>query len=122
LPLHHDWSRFRAIATAVTSHERCRVRTETSVWALEHRGGRIVLQVVTGPADGVGRPAEELMPDALVLATGAHDLTLPFPGWDLPGVYTGGAAQARRLGAGPGQGAGRRRRRGGGLARVRAPP
>ena len=33
-------------------------------------------------------------PDALVLATGAHDRTLPFPGWDLPGVYTAGAAQA----------------------------
>ncbi|MGW5020053.1 NAD(P)/FAD-dependent oxidoreductase [Streptomyces cacaoi] len=33
-------------------------------------------------------------PDALVLATGAHDRVLPFPGWQLPGVYTAGAAQA----------------------------
>ncbi|WP_165368236.1 FAD-dependent oxidoreductase, partial [Phytoactinopolyspora endophytica] len=30
----------------------------------------------------------------IVLATGAHDRTLPFPGWDLPGVFTAGAAQA----------------------------
>ncbi|WP_017623949.1 FAD-dependent oxidoreductase [Nocardiopsis chromatogenes] len=30
----------------------------------------------------------------LVLATGAHDRVLPFPGWDLPGVVTAGAAQA----------------------------
>ncbi|SFS95791.1 FAD-dependent oxidoreductase [Saccharopolyspora flava] len=32
--------------------------------------------------------------DALVLATGAHDRVLPFPGWELPGVFTAGAAQA----------------------------
>jgi NADPH-dependent 2,4-dienoyl-CoA reductase/sulfur reductase-like enzyme len=92
--LHHGWTRFRAMAATVTGHGRCRIRTETSVWAVERRGGQTVLQVVTGPADGAGRPVGELVPDALVLATGAHDLTLPFPGWDLPGVYTGGAAQA----------------------------
>src|SRR5205085_676047 len=31
---------------------------------------------------------------AVVLAPGAHDRVLPFPGWDLPGVLTAGAAQA----------------------------
>jgi len=31
--------------------------------------------------------------DALVLATGATDLALPFPGWTLPGVYALGGAQ-----------------------------
>ena len=31
---------------------------------------------------------------AVVLATGASELVLPFPGWDLPGVTTTGAAQA----------------------------
>ncbi|SFV16122.1 NADPH-dependent 2,4-dienoyl-CoA reductase, sulfur reductase [Methylobacterium sp. 174MFSha1.1] len=31
--------------------------------------------------------------DRLVLATGAMDRTLPFPGWTLPGVFTLGAAQ-----------------------------
>jgi NADPH-dependent 2,4-dienoyl-CoA reductase/sulfur reductase-like enzyme len=30
----------------------------------------------------------------VVLATGASELVLPFPGWDLPGVTTAGAAQA----------------------------
>lgn len=30
----------------------------------------------------------------LVLATGSHDRSLPFPGWDLPGVFTAGGAQA----------------------------
>jgi NADPH-dependent 2,4-dienoyl-CoA reductase/sulfur reductase-like enzyme len=31
---------------------------------------------------------------AVVLATGASELVLPFPGWDLPGVTTVGGAQA----------------------------
>lgn len=45
-------------------------------------------------ADAPARQHLALRPAALVVATGAHDLTLPFPGWDLPGVVTGGAAQA----------------------------
>ena len=32
-------------------------------------------------------------PDALVLATGAPERPVPFPGWTLPGVITAGAAQ-----------------------------
>lgn len=32
--------------------------------------------------------------DSLVVATGAYDRPLPFPGWDGPGVITAGAAQA----------------------------
>ncbi|MEZ5964075.1 MAG: NAD(P)/FAD-dependent oxidoreductase [Planctomycetota bacterium] len=31
--------------------------------------------------------------ERLILAPGAYDLTLPFPGWTLPGVITAGAAQ-----------------------------
>ena len=30
----------------------------------------------------------------VVVATGAYDRQLPFPGWDLPGVMSGGAAQS----------------------------
>jgi hypothetical protein len=48
----------------------------------------------TGQADGPGRTARVVDTSALVLATGAHDRALPFPGWDLPGVVTAGAAQA----------------------------
>ncbi|MFG3438580.1 NAD(P)/FAD-dependent oxidoreductase [Nonomuraea sp. NPDC047897] len=36
----------------------------------------------------------------LLLATGAHDRPLPFPGWDLPGVLTAGGAQALLKGNG----------------------
>lgn len=41
-----------------------------------------------------------LCPGALVLAPGAHDRVVPFPGWDLPGVVTTGAAQALVKGQG----------------------
>lgn len=37
---------------------------------------------------------------AVVIATGAADRQLPFPGWDLPGVFTAGGAQALLKGHG----------------------
>ncbi|MFE6780589.1 FAD-dependent oxidoreductase [Streptomyces sp. NPDC057702] len=52
-----------------------------------------VVHVLTGPADGFRTP-RTLHADALVLCPGAFDRSLPFPGWDLPGVVTAGAAQA----------------------------
>ncbi|MDQ2755618.1 MAG: FAD-dependent oxidoreductase [Actinomycetota bacterium] len=48
--------------------------------------------------DRSGRPGGErtlsVTGRALVLATGAFDRSLPFPGWDLPGVMTVGGVQA----------------------------
>lgn len=35
-----------------------------------------------------------LRPDAIVLATGVRELTIPFPGWTTPGVMFAGGAQA----------------------------
>ncbi|MFD9964562.1 NAD(P)/FAD-dependent oxidoreductase [Amycolatopsis sp. NPDC058986] len=66
----------------------------TAVAGLEplERGHRLHLR--TGQADGPQRIARSVDTTALVLATGAYDRALPFPGWELPGVYTAGAAQA----------------------------
>ncbi|MEU5263279.1 NAD(P)/FAD-dependent oxidoreductase [Amycolatopsis sp. NPDC021455] len=69
---------------------RCTWWPSSTVWALEDKR----VHVLRGPADGTGRRRHVLEPDALVLATGAHDRVLPFPGWQLPGVFTAGAAQA----------------------------
>ncbi|MCP3798199.1 NAD(P)/FAD-dependent oxidoreductase [Allokutzneria sp. A3M-2-11 16] len=63
----------------------------TVVWAIEP-GKRLHLR--SGPLDAPGRAAAVLDAKILILATGAYDRAIPFPGWDLPGVYTAGAAQA----------------------------
>jgi len=77
---------FRAKEIRV-AHDRVRHLPDTTVWAIE--GNRLHLtgsRVVTA--------------EALILATGAYDRTLPFPGWNLAGVYTAGAAQAMAKGQG----------------------
>ena len=58
-------------------------RPDTLVWQVEHQA----LQLLSA-----GR--NQTLPfEALILATGATDRVLPFPGWTLPGVYTLGGAQ-----------------------------
>ncbi|KMO11562.1 NAD(P)/FAD-dependent oxidoreductase [Methylobacterium platani] len=63
-------------------------RPGTTVWGIAPRDPDGFDLECLGP-DGHGRIAA----DRLVLATGAMDRTLPFPGWTLPGVFTLGAAQ-----------------------------
>ncbi|MFF1815751.1 FAD-dependent oxidoreductase [Kribbella sp. NPDC058245] len=74
----------------VLSHELITYLPESSVWAVE--GTRLWVQ--RGAADARGRSVFAVDGQVVVLATGAYDRVLPFPGWDLPGVYTAGAAQA----------------------------
>jgi NADPH-dependent 2,4-dienoyl-CoA reductase/sulfur reductase-like enzyme len=47
-----------------------------------------------------GRGVLSLQPAAVVLAPGAYDKVIPFPGWELPGVVTVGGAQALLKGQG----------------------
>ncbi|TNC06661.1 FAD-binding protein [Methylobacterium terricola] len=66
---------------------------------IDHRPGTMVWGIA--PREPVGFDLDCLGPaghgripvDRLILATGAMDRTLPFPGWTLPGVFTLGAAQ-----------------------------
>lgn len=98
--LHHGWSTFQGMLARARDADAIELRTETSVWAVAARPGDevgakgLLVETIAGPVDGTARSSDSLRPDALVIATGAHDRTLPFPGWELPGVYTGGAAQA----------------------------
>ncbi|WP_340682241.1 NAD(P)/FAD-dependent oxidoreductase [Amycolatopsis coloradensis] len=76
----------------VLAHPRCHWWPGSAVWAFDR--AEKAVHILRGQSDGGGRRRLTLVPDALILATGAHDRTLPFPGWELPGVYTAGAAQA----------------------------
>nr|WP_238356980.1 FAD-dependent oxidoreductase [Kribbella italica] len=88
--LQHGWGKFVQLRDRVGRHHRVTHLAETSVVAIE--GKRLWVQ--RGAADAVGRRVEAVDAGAIVLAPGAFDRVLPFRGWDLPGVYSAGAAQA----------------------------
>lgn len=79
--LHHGWSRFETLATRVETSSRIDVLFEHQVWAVE-AGFNILTD--RGPIAAAH----------VVLATGSYERVVPFPGWDLPGVFTAGGAQA----------------------------
>ncbi|MEV4926900.1 NAD(P)/FAD-dependent oxidoreductase [Streptomyces roseoverticillatus] len=91
-----DTSAAHPLEPAVAVKPRIEHLAGATVWALEPgpAPGRHLVHLQQGPADDRGRPVRTLTADALVLCTGAFDRTLPFPGWELPGVVTAGAAQA----------------------------
>ncbi|MEO6200790.1 MAG: FAD/NAD(P)-binding oxidoreductase [Cryobacterium sp.] len=107
--LHHGWSTFESLRSRLEADPHCEIVTGAQVWAIEAgsaerspltgaaaRTAQAVptVHALIGQSDGSARRGLTLTPDALIFATGAHDRTLPFPGWDLPGVFTAGAAQA----------------------------
>jgi D-hydroxyproline dehydrogenase subunit alpha len=69
----------------------------TTVWRAARDDDGVVTLWVGGPEGGAETTVEVR---AVVLATGAAELVLPFPGWDLPGVTTAGAAAALLAGQG----------------------
>ena len=63
---------------------RIRVLSDTLVW------GAFADQALMLYREGM---SETLRARAVVIATGAHDRPVPFPGWTLPGVMSAGGAQ-----------------------------
>ena len=79
--------------------DRADVLSRHQVWSVTARpDGELTVHCLTS-ADGAERPVA-LRCRRLLIATGAHDRPLPFPGWDLPGVLTAGGAQALLKGDG----------------------
>lgn len=98
-PRPHVWTAFDGLEARLARHVlagRVRVVQDATVWAVQ--GGRPFVVRTRGadrplgssPGDQTG----EVVARTVVIATGAFDRHLPFPGWDLPGVLSGGAAQA----------------------------
>ncbi|GAA0595247.1 NAD(P)/FAD-dependent oxidoreductase [Streptomyces crystallinus] len=92
--LHHDWSLFTGLrhrleATAVDLLGGHHVWTVTR----DGDGGPWSVHATTGADGGEDRPVR-VRARAVLLATGAYERQLPFPGWTLPGVVGAGGAQA----------------------------
>lgn len=74
-----------ALAATFAATQGIDHRRETTVWTISPEG-RIGLR------DGDGKIVL-LRAKAVILAAGAQERPMPFPGWTLPGVMTAGAAQ-----------------------------
>jgi NADPH-dependent 2,4-dienoyl-CoA reductase/sulfur reductase-like enzyme len=84
---HHDWALYQRLAGVVEAGAAW--RPEHPVWFVE-----------PGPPFALHTRSTVVRAHHLIIATGAHDRSLPFPGWDLPGVVTPGGAQAMLRGSG----------------------
>jgi NADPH-dependent 2,4-dienoyl-CoA reductase/sulfur reductase-like enzyme len=89
----HQWRDLRRRLEAGLASGRLVHLARTRVWRIDAvPAGSLRLETVrSGPA---GDEPSTVEAGAAVLAPGAHDRVLPFPGWELPGVLTAGAAQA----------------------------
>lgn len=83
--LHHGLRTFRAQVRAAAGATPL---YDHQVWTIERVGDGFVVRAVVAGTE------VEVAATSLVLAPGGYDRQLPFPGWDLPGVYTAGGAQA----------------------------
>ena len=94
--LHHDWATFERLRARFAEHvEAGRIEHlgQHAVWAVEPA---FTVRALRGERERVGVTVRAA---AVLVAAGAYDRTVPFPGWTLPGVMTAGGAQALLKGA-----------------------
>lgn len=101
--LHHGLTTYRALVAVLrkASREgRCTVLAAHDVWTVTGEREGTTLHLLDRSAGPGQERTLRVRSPRLVLATGAYDRSLPFPGWDLPGVYTAGGLQALLKGGG----------------------
>ena len=81
-PADRVWSRLRGTTVDF--------RPGHAIWHVERTGDGLTTHTDAG----------EIRSRTVIVATGAFDRQLPFPGWTLPGVFTAGGAQALLKGHG----------------------
>lgn len=81
-PADRAWSRLRDTAVDF--------RPGHGIWHVERAADGFTTHTTAG----------EIRSETVIVATGAFDRQLPFPGWTLPGVFTAGGAQALLKGHG----------------------
>ncbi|MFD9354038.1 NAD(P)/FAD-dependent oxidoreductase [Streptomyces sp. NPDC060031] len=93
--LHHGWADFATREAALRAHVsagRISHLPGHHVWSVVPDGSGWMLHAVAG--HGPEERAAAVPAKAVLLATGAYERQLPFPGWTLPGVVGAGGAQA----------------------------
>ena len=88
--VHHDFDRGSLLMDAVRANSRITIHSACSIWSASVIDEEIILRSA----------GTTFRTNRLILATGAYDRSLPFPGWDIPGVMTAGAAQSLLKGQG----------------------
>lgn len=105
-PYHHGWERFVELRGRFWTHVaagRITHQPRTAIWSVEPHPPRaavpaaVTVHALEGERERLPRTVRAR---AVVIATGAHDRHVPFPGWTLPGVMAGGGAQALLKGSG----------------------
>ncbi|MFB7198452.1 FAD-dependent oxidoreductase [Streptomyces sp. NPDC056240] len=94
--LHHQWRTWERLRDGLADQiaTGCIIHlTDHHVWCVERldEASGFLVHALRGPAQ---EDPSVVRADAVVLATGAYEKVLPFPGWTLPGVITAGGAQA----------------------------
>ena len=87
-----------SIGNSLTAHSQVEVLLNAHVWHASYKAGKTTLNVIVNGKERI------IETKSLIMATGAYDRSLPFPGWNLPGVMTPGGAQALLKGSGVGFG------------------
>ena len=92
--LHYDFSKAQKLFDELLSQPLLTRYSNSQVWQAEKCGDEFHLYILRNGVE------EKVVADKVILATGAYDRTIPFPGWTFPGVMTPGAAQAMLKGHG----------------------
>ena len=85
---HFDLDTGMLLMNAVKARKEITVWNGAQIWSASHKDGVNTLRVLHQGEEKIINTAN------LVLCTGAYDRTLPFPGWDIPGVMTPGGVQS----------------------------
>lgn len=97
LPAEFTVTEERALGRDFRRGGRLRSELLTVADRVELRSGTVVVDISPGRellCSSREHGAISFSAERLILATGAYDLPVPFPGWTLPGVVTAGGVQA----------------------------
>ena len=91
---HFDLDTGLLLINAVKARKEIEVWSGAQIWSATNRDGKNTLRVIYQGKERI------VNTENLILCTGAYDRTLPFPGWDIPGVMTPGGVQSLLKGHG----------------------